>query len=85
MNPGRRNLSVVKVSASYDTWRLKTCRKTEKKIFGNFRVETSVFREFGMVFEELQPNGGFHPNDWSHWDEHWDDHPKGWRLVAPLG
>ena len=56
MNPGRRNLSVVKVSASYDIWRPKKYRKTENKIFKKFRTKKLVFRNFGMVFEELQPN-----------------------------
>ena len=56
MNSGRRNLSVVKVSASYDIWRPKKYRKTENKIFKKFRTKKLVFRNFGMVFEELQPN-----------------------------
>ena len=36
-----------------------------------------AFAAIGMIGMN-HPNGRvFHPNDLTHWDEHWDDHPKG--------
>ena len=52
-----RDQLAVKVSAQYNTWRLKKHRYTQTKIVEKFRIEISVFRCFGKVFEELQPNG----------------------------
>ena len=41
--------------------------------------------EFVSKIGMNHPNGRlYHPNDWSQWDEHWDDHPKGRMLVAPF-
>ena len=42
MKSGRQDLSDVKVSASYDTWRPKKYRKAEKKN-ENFQIEIPDF------------------------------------------
>ena len=55
-----RDTLVVKVSAQSDAWRPKKRRKTETKIFEKFWIGIIVFRYFGKVFEELQPNGPHH-------------------------
>ena len=57
INSGRRDLSVVKVSASYDPWRPKKWRKTEKQKFEEKLKSWKVFCDFGKVFEDLRSNG----------------------------
>ena len=49
---GARDLSGVKVSALYDAWRPKKCRKTEMRIF---RVFGSVGSVFHLVRSILRP------------------------------
>ena len=54
---GSRELSAVKIPASYNTWRPPKRRKNEsEKIRFLFLLEMS-FRQFGKVLEELQSNG----------------------------
>ena len=46
---GARDLSGVKVSALYDAWRPKKCRKTEMRIFHFFGSVGSVFRSVRSI------------------------------------
>ena len=46
---GARDLSGVKVSALYDAWRPKKCRKTETRIFHFFGSVGSVFRSVRSI------------------------------------
>ena len=49
-NPGPRDLSTVKISASYDPWRLKKRRKTETKKIEKIGLGNQFFAFFAWIW-----------------------------------